>query len=281
MPDLGGRRGANVVPTVHASDLGAMVYATATTPPEQHYFFAVDKSADSLRGLVTAVSQRLSWGRVRDLTPEETDDWCLEDEQRAALLSADLRIDREEGVLDSGALDVDWVAQVSALKCCAYIHPVMPRAHTLTRALPPCCLPPQNGLKAASRRVAQEYVDTFNLHPLRVALLGPPGAGKTTLAKRLAQRYHLPLVTAKEALEEAVGDEDNKLGIKAKGEMASAKDKRVSEATMGLVLRAKLLQPPCQNQGFVLDGFPRTWAEARAAFCACRRSLCVVSCGAV
>jgi adenylate kinase len=91
-----------------------------------------------------------------------------------------------------------------------------------------------------------------------VVLIGPPGAGKGTQAKRIMERYLIPQVSTGDLLRQnvALGTE---LGAAAKAVMA--RGELVSDALVCEMVRERLGQPDCKR-GYVLDGFPRTAAQA-------------------
>jgi adenylate kinase len=96
--------------------------------------------------------------------------------------------------------------------------------------------------------------------PLNVLLLGPQGAGKGTQAKRIAADYGIPHIASGEILraEMAAGTE---LGNRVK-EVYDRGD-LVSDDLMIELVRNRLEQPDTEN-GFILDGFPRTTVQAEA-----------------
>jgi len=91
-------------------------------------------------------------------------------------------------------------------------------------------------------------------------LLGPPGSGKGTQAKRLVQRYEIPQISTGDILRDAV-KEGTPLGREAKRYMDEGK-LVPDEVVVGIVMD-RLKEPDCQK-GFILDGFPRTIAQAEA-----------------
>jgi adenylate kinase len=95
---------------------------------------------------------------------------------------------------------------------------------------------------------------------MRVVLLGPPGAGKGTQARRLAARWSVPQVATGDMLREAVA-RGTTLGLEARRYM-DAGELVPDSVIIGLV-RERLAQPD-GRKGFVLDGFPRTAAQAEA-----------------
>ncbi len=95
---------------------------------------------------------------------------------------------------------------------------------------------------------------------MRVVFLGAPGVGKGTQAQRLAVAEKIPQVSTGDILRDAV-KRGTSLGLQAKGFMESGK-LVPDEVVIGLV-REKLASPECA-QGYILDGFPRTVAQAEA-----------------
>jgi adenylate kinase len=93
-----------------------------------------------------------------------------------------------------------------------------------------------------------------------IILFGPPGAGKGTQAQRLLAAYGTPQVSTGDILRQAV-KEGTALGLQAKPLMETGK-LVPDELVIGLVAE-RLKRPDCQA-GFVLDGFPRTVAQAEA-----------------
>jgi len=93
---------------------------------------------------------------------------------------------------------------------------------------------------------------------LRLVLLGPPGSGKGTQAERLAKTFQVPWISTGEMLRKAViaGAE---LGQRIAGSLQSGN--LVDDATMAEVVGERLAQPDVDN-GFILDGFPRTISQA-------------------
>lgn len=93
-----------------------------------------------------------------------------------------------------------------------------------------------------------------------VVLLGPPGAGKGTQAKLLAQVLGIPHVSSGDLFRAHLSHE-TELGVLAKGYIERG-DLVPDDVTVGMVIE-RLSQPDCQ-EGAVVDGFPRTLSQAVA-----------------
>ncbi|HET9267984.1 MAG TPA: adenylate kinase [Vicinamibacterales bacterium] len=95
---------------------------------------------------------------------------------------------------------------------------------------------------------------------VRVVMLGPPGAGKGTQAERLARKRNVPRISTGDILRDAV-QADSPLGRAARAVMDSGR--LVGDDVMVGIVRERLQRPDIAG-GFVLDGFPRTVAQAHA-----------------
>jgi len=95
---------------------------------------------------------------------------------------------------------------------------------------------------------------------LNLILLGPPGAGKGTQAERLTDDFNLPYIATGNILRAAVANE-TELGKQAKTFM-DAGELVPDEVITGVILEA--VEGPDARDGFLLDGFPRTVAQADA-----------------
>ena len=95
---------------------------------------------------------------------------------------------------------------------------------------------------------------------MKLLIMGRPGAGKGTQAVNIKEYYNIPHISTGDMFRAAIKNQ-TKLGLLAKGYMdqgALVPD----EVTIGIV-QERLLEDDCKN-GFLLDGFPRTIAQAEA-----------------
>jgi adenylate kinase len=95
---------------------------------------------------------------------------------------------------------------------------------------------------------------------MRIVLLGAPGSGKGTQAQRLTQLRGVPQVSSGDLLRDAVA-RGTELGLKAKAAMDAGQ--LVSDELVLALIRERLGRPD-SARGFILDGFPRNIAQARA-----------------
>ncbi len=95
---------------------------------------------------------------------------------------------------------------------------------------------------------------------MNLILLGAPGAGKGTQAKKIVEKYGIPHIATGDILREAVA-KGTELGKKAK-EYMDRGELVPDEIVIGIV-KERLQQPDCEK-GFLLDGFPRTLKQAEA-----------------
>jgi adenylate kinase len=95
---------------------------------------------------------------------------------------------------------------------------------------------------------------------VHIILLGPPGSGKGTQAQRIADRYGVPHISTGHILREAVRS-GSELGRRVGATIAAGS--LVSDVLITEIVRARL-QEPDVTSGVLLDGFPRTVAQAEA-----------------
>jgi adenylate kinase len=93
---------------------------------------------------------------------------------------------------------------------------------------------------------------------MRVILLGGPGSGKGTQAQFIAERFGIPQISTGDMLRAAVREE-TPLGLEAKKIMEAGL--LVSDPIILGLIKARISLDDCNN-GFLLDGFPRTLAQA-------------------
>jgi adenylate kinase len=95
---------------------------------------------------------------------------------------------------------------------------------------------------------------------MRLVLLGPPGAGKGTQGVLLAERYGIPQISTGEILRDHV-QRGTRLGIQARSYMD--RGEYVPDDVVVSMVMDRLAEPDA-DKGFILDGFPRTVAQAEA-----------------
>lgn len=95
---------------------------------------------------------------------------------------------------------------------------------------------------------------------MNLILLGAPGAGKGTQAEIVCDKLNIPAISTGNILRAAV-KEGTKMGLEAKAYLDSGS--LVPDPVIIGIIKERLAQPDCQN-GFILDGVPRTVAQAEA-----------------
>ncbi|OOC09525.1 MULTISPECIES: adenylate kinase [Thioalkalivibrio] len=95
---------------------------------------------------------------------------------------------------------------------------------------------------------------------MRIVLMGAPGSGKGTQAKKMVSHFGIPQISTGDLLRAAVAAE-TELGLKAKSAM-DAGQLVPDDLVLGLI--RDRLQEPDAEKGFILDGFPRNCAQAEA-----------------
>lgn len=93
-----------------------------------------------------------------------------------------------------------------------------------------------------------------------IILFGPPGAGKGTQAKKLAQHYQIPHISTGDILRANVRD-GTELGLAAQEYMD--KGELVPDEVLIGIIKNRLVEPDCEK-GYLLDGYPRTLPQAEA-----------------
>ena len=95
---------------------------------------------------------------------------------------------------------------------------------------------------------------------MKFILLGAPGAGKGTQAEIICEKLSIPTISTGNIIREAMKN-GTEMGLKAKAAVESGA--LVSDDVVIGIIRERLAQSDCQN-GFILDGFPRTIPQAEA-----------------
>ncbi len=95
---------------------------------------------------------------------------------------------------------------------------------------------------------------------MNIILLGPPGAGKGTQAKKISDYFSLPHISTGDILRENISN-NTSLGLKAKSYMS--RGELVPDELLITIVKERLSRKDC-SEGFMLDGYPRTIPQADA-----------------
>ncbi|XP_031969049.1 adenylate kinase 7 [Corvus moneduloides] len=252
--------GNNIIPTIHICDLAAVLQNVADHRPEFQYILAVDTSMHTLEELVKCISKNVGPGKIEKV-PKENAFLSKElTQMQLDMLFVNLRM---EPTYLKESFNIMWVAEA--------------------------------GLVENIAQVVMEYKQTRGLLPLKVCIHGPPGSGKSTIAEELCKHYKLHYVRINEVISEKIADlekivakEPDDVREDGEGEDdVEEEDENIEEAKELLdgikenmkqnkgrlgdeylikVMTDKLMSMPCRNQGYVLDGFPETYAQAMELF---------------
>ncbi|XP_063452186.1 adenylate kinase 7 isoform X3 [Pan paniscus] len=249
--------GTNVIPTIHVLDLAGVIQNVIDHVPKPHYLVAVDESVHTLEDIVKCISKNTGPGKIQKIPREN------------AYLTKDLTQDCLDHLLVNLRMEALFVKENFNIRWAA-----------------------QTGFVENINTILKEYKQSRGLMPIKICILGPPAVGKSSIAEELAKYYKLHHIQLKDVISEAIakleaivapnnvgeGDEE----VEEEEEEENVEDaqelldgiKESMEQNAGQLddqyiirfMKEKLKSMPCRNQGYILDGFPKTYDQAKDLF---------------
>jgi len=244
--------GQNTIPTIHIRDLAWIIVNICDMKPKVRYIMAVDDSKSTMEEIIRSISKNLGTGKVKYISKEDP----LREKELSQvefdMINVNLRL--ESSFVKEG-MNISWVAE--------------------------------SGLPDNIYRMVKEYKQTRNLLPLRAYVTGPPAAGKTTVVKQLCEHYKVHHIKIQDVITEAISnlkitaaraddeeddpDDDSRAQDSQKllDDVEESKEKNNGRLDDELIIKfykTKLHSVSCQNQGFILDGYPKTLEQAKELF---------------
>ncbi|NXU08008.1 KAD7 kinase, partial [Pardalotus punctatus] len=253
--------GKNIIPTIHIRDLAAVLQNIADNRPEFQYVLAVDTSIHTLEELIKCISKNVGPGKIEKVAKEN------------AFLSKELTQMHLDMLLVNLQMECKYVKENFNMKWAA-----------------------ETGLIENIEQVVMEYKQTRGLMPLKICIHGPPASGKSTIAKELCKHYKLHYIMMNDVISERIanleqivakapdtggeGEREGEEDAEEQGEnveeakelLAGIKESmkqnagHLDDEYLIKLMKDKLMSMPCRNQGYVLDGFPETYAQAMDLF---------------
>ena len=242
--------GNNIIPTIHVNDLTRCIdYLLTDGPVDQPYLIAVDQCEDSCqKQIMQSISSTIGSGEVKNMKISEvySQPWC-------ELLTVDVKL------------------QVS--QC-------------LKEA---CRWEFKDGINPESMKKLNEQFNYFRgLFPLKVFITGPPCSGKTYLSQKLSKEYGIPHITIKDIIKMGMALKDEfgqrlqqkieELKDQAEADYEKTKKKkdpefdrenyhpRLTDDILFDLAKIQVNSAGCMNKGFILDGYPRSFNDAKEIF---------------
>ncbi|NXA91270.1 KAD7 kinase, partial [Melanocharis versteri] len=248
--------GSNIIPTIHIRDLAGVLQNVADRRPHFQYVLAVDTSMHTLEELVKCISKNVGPGKIEKIPKENAFVSKELTQMQLDMLFVNLRM---EPIYLKENFNITWVAEAGLIENIA--------------------------------QVITEYKQTRGLLPLKVCIHGPPGSGKSTIAKELCKHYKLHYVRTNDVISEKIADLEQIVAkeperveevgegeddVQEEGENIEAAKElldgikenmkqnkgRLGDEYLIKIMKDKLMSMPCRNQGYVLDGFPETYEQA-------------------
>ncbi|KAG8449128.1 hypothetical protein GDO86_015978 [Hymenochirus boettgeri] len=244
--------GLNYIPLMHITDLASVVQNIADQRPRTHYLVAVDDSVHTLEEIVKCISINLGPGKIQRVPRENI---FLRKELTQLDIDYMLVNLRMEAVFLKENFNINWVTQ--------------------------------SGLVDNIQSIITEYKQTRGLQPIRICILGPPAVGKTSMSEIICKYYKLHHIKIKDVITEAMeklerlvksseeeeeGEENEEQTENWQEILYSVKENmeqhggRLDDSYVIKFMKEKLKSMPCQNQGYVLDGYPKTYDQAKELF---------------
>uniref|UniRef100_A0A8C9AJT7 Adenylate kinase 7 n=1 Tax=Prolemur simus TaxID=1328070 RepID=A0A8C9AJT7_PROSS len=250
--------GTNVIPGIHVLDLAGVIQNVIDHTPKVHYLVAVDESVQTLEDIVKCISKSTGPGKIHKLPREN------------AALTKELTQDCLDHLLVNLRMEALFVKENFNIRWNA-----------------------QTGFVENVNNILKEYKQSRGLLPIKICILGPPAVGKSTIAEALSKYYKLHHIKLKDVISEAIaklesivtpkyagegeeeeGEEEEEEenvedaqelldGIKESMEQNAG---RIDDQYIIRFMKEKLKSMPCRNQGYILDGFPKTYDQAKDLF---------------
>ncbi|XP_049625880.1 adenylate kinase 7-like [Suncus etruscus] len=248
--------GLNYIPAIHILDLAGVIQNVIDHMPKVHYLLAVDESVLTLEDIIKCISKSTGTGKIQKVPKEN------------AYLIKDLRQESVDQLLINLRMEAVYVKENFNIRWIS---------HT--------------GFVENINMLLKEYKQSLRLLPIKICILGPPAVGKSSVAEALCRHYKLHHIKLKEVVSETIAkleaivapkeatpedegeEEEDEENVEEAQELLDAIKEsleqnagRLEDHYINRFVREKLKSMPCKNQGYVLDGYPKTYDQARELF---------------
>ncbi|XP_074069132.1 adenylate kinase 7 isoform X1 [Macrotis lagotis] len=250
--------GTNIIPAIHVLDLAGVLQNIVDHVPKIHYLTAVDEAFHTQEDILKCISKNVGPGKIQKFAKENA---FLSKELTQGQLDHLLVNLRMETLFVKENFNIRWVAQ--------------------------------SGFVENIVNIVKEYKQRRGLLPVKICILGPPAVGKSSIAEEVCKHYKLHHIKIKDVITEAITrlellvapketdeeqeetdiDEEEEENLEEIQELLDGVKEnmeqnggRLDDQYVIRFMKDKLKSMPCRNQGYILDGFPKTYDQAKDLF---------------